>query len=167
MAVDFFLKLGNIKGESQDSKHKDEIDILSWSWGMTQSGSSQSSSKGVTAGRVSVNDISFTKHVDKATPNLLRFCCSGTAIPEATFVARKAGGKAPLEYLKVKLSQVIVSSVQSGGNNGDDRPVETFSLNFGHFELEYVPQKSDGSGEAAVPMQWNIQTNKEEKYSPG
>lgn len=162
MAVDIFLKLDKIKGESQDGTHKDEIDVLSWSWGMTQSASTHGGGGGG-SGKVSVNDLTITKYVDKATPNLMKWCCRGEHISEAVLVVRKAGGAKPLEYLKIKLNEVIVSSVTSAGAATDERLVESISLNFSYFEVEYVPQKKDGSGDAAIPMTWNIKANNESK----
>src|SRR5712692_11221584 len=97
MAVDMFIKIGDIKGESVDHAHKEEIDVLSWSWGLSQQGTMHQGGGGG-AGKVNVQDLSFTKFVDKASPNLYKFCCSGKHYPEATLTMRKAGDK-PLEYL--------------------------------------------------------------------
>src|SRR5712692_7947485 len=99
MAVDMFLKLDDLKGESIDAKHKDAIDILSWSWGMSQSGTTHSGGGGG-AGKVSVSDISITKHVDRATPSLMLSCCNGKHFKQAVLTVRKAGEK-PLEYIKL------------------------------------------------------------------
>jgi type VI secretion system secreted protein Hcp len=99
MAVDMFLKLDDVKGESKDSKHKEEMDVLAWSWGASQSGSTHLGSGGG-AGKVSVQDVSLTKYVDKASPNLLKFCCNGKHFKEAVLTVRKAGEK-PVEYIKL------------------------------------------------------------------
>lgn len=157
MAMDIFMKIGDIKGESQDAKHKDEIDVLSWSWGMSQSGTFHAGGGGG-AGKVSVQDLSFTKFVDKASPVLALMCCNGKEYPEALLTVRKAGEK-PLEYLKIKMEKVMVTSVSTGGTAGDDRLTENVSLNFAKFSCEYVPQKPDGSGDAAVKMGWDIARN--------
>lgn len=162
MAVDIFLKLDKIKGESQDASHKDEIDVLSWSWGMTQSGSMHQGPGGGT-GKVSVNDLTVTKFVDKATPNLMKWCAKGEHISEAVLVVRKAGGTKPLEYLKIKLLNVIVSSVSTGASSSDERLQETVSLNFQYFEVEYTPQNKQGAAEAGIPMAWNIAANSDKK----
>src|SRR4051812_47909321 len=103
MAVDMFLKLDGVKGESHDSKHPDEIEILSFSWGMTQTGSF---SGGGGAGKVSVHDISVTKRIDVSTPVLMKTCVNGTHIPTGLITVRKAGEK-PLEYLKIKLVDIL------------------------------------------------------------
>jgi type VI secretion system secreted protein Hcp len=89
MAADIFAKLGDIKGESQDSKHKDEVEVLSWSWGVSRSDAG-SSTGGAGSGKASFHDFNFTHHVDKASPNLLRACATGEHIKEATITARKA-----------------------------------------------------------------------------
>jgi type VI secretion system secreted protein Hcp len=162
MSVDMFLNLnkGKIKGESVDETHKDELDILSWSWGASQSGSVHAGS-GAGAGKVSVQDLSLTKWVDKSTPVLLAHCCSGKHIDEATLTVRKAGGKKPLEYLKITMFDILVSSISTGGSGGEDRLTENISLNFARFKLEYIPQKADGTGEASIPAAWNIAKNTE------
>ena len=157
MAVDMFLKLDDVKGESKDSKHKEEIDVLAWSWGLSQSGSAHQGGGGG-AGKVAVQDISLTKHTDKASPNLLKFCCSGKHFKEAVLTVRKAGEK-PVEYLKITMEQVLISSVSTGGSGGEDRLTENVSLNFAKFKFEYTPQKDDGSAGSAVEAHWNIATN--------
>ncbi len=160
MATDMFLKLGDIKGESVDSGHTNEIDILAWSWGASQSGTTHQGTGGG-AGKVNVQDLSFTKWIDKATPILLKHCCDGTHINEAVLTVRKAGGKKPLEYYKLTLQDVIVSSLSTGGSGGEDRLTENVTLNFAKFKLEYVPQKVDGSGDPAISATWNIAKNTE------
>lgn len=159
MAVDMFMKIDDIKGESSDNSHKDEIDVLSWSWGMSQSGTSHGGGGGG-AGKVNVQDLSFTKYVDKASPNLFKLCCSGKHFQSATLVVRKAGGK-PLEYIKLTLTDGLIAAVTTGGSGGEDRLTENVTLNFAAFKYEYTPQKADGSGDAAIPAQWNIAKNVE------
>src|SRR6478752_5281026 len=122
MAMDMFIKIGALKGESRDSKHKEEIDILAWSWGASNSGSAHMGG-GAGAGKVNVQDISFTKYIDKSSPSLFLSCANGKHIPTATLVVRKAGEK-PLEYLKLELTEVLVSSVSTGGSGGEDRLTE-------------------------------------------
>jgi type VI secretion system secreted protein Hcp len=160
MAVDMFLKLDGIKGESVDHKHKDEIEVLSWSWGVTQTGTTHSGTGGG-AGKANVHDITITKFLDKATPALLQHCLQGVHVNNGVLTVRKAGGKNPLEYVKFKISDALVSSVQTGGTGHDERLTETLALNFGKLEFEYVPQKADGTGDASTPIQWNIATHSE------
>jgi type VI secretion system secreted protein Hcp len=160
MAVDMFLKIDDIKGESIDGTHKDSIEVLAWSWGMSQSGSTHTG-QGSGAGKVNVQDISFTKPIDRSTPNLMKFCCAGGHFKSAVLTIRKAGGKKPIEYLKITMNNVIISSMSTGGSGGEDRLTENVTLNFGEFKLEYTPQKADGTGDAAIPAQWNIAKNAE------
>src|SRR5688572_5327714 len=117
MAVDMFLKIGDIKGESLDHKDKESIDVLSWSWGMTQSATSHQGPGGG-GGKVSIQDITVTKYIDAATPNLMKFCCNGKPFKDATLTVRKAGGKAPVEYVVIKLADVIIAAVNTGGSGG-------------------------------------------------
>jgi type VI secretion system secreted protein Hcp len=157
MAVDMFIKIKGIEGESNDSKHKKEIDVLAWSWGLSQSGTSHTGG-GAGAGKVNVQDLSFTKYVDSATHALVLACCNGEHIEEAVFVVRKAG-KEPLEYIKLTLNELIVSSISTGGSGGEDRLSENITLNFAKFKLEYTPQKADGTGDAAKTAGWDIPQN--------
>jgi type VI secretion system secreted protein Hcp len=159
MAVDMFIKITKIDGESQDSKHKNEIDVLAWSWGASQSGSAHAGG-GAGAGKVNVNDLSFTKWVDKSSPVLWKHVCTGTHIPECVLVVRKAGGT-PLEYIKITMIDCLISSLSFGGSGGEDRLTENVTLNFAKFQVDYVPQKKDGSGEPAITATWNIETNAE------
>jgi type VI secretion system secreted protein Hcp len=158
MAVDMFIKIKGIDGESRDDKHKKEIDVLAWSWGLSQSGNAHLGG-GAGAGKVNVQDLSFTKYTDAATHALVLACCNGEHIEEAVFVVRKAG-KEPLEYIKLTLNEVIVSSISTGGSGGEDRLTENITLNFAKFKLEYTPQKADGTGDAAKTAGWDIAENK-------
>lgn len=159
MAVDMFLKLGDLKGESQDATHKETIDVLSWSWGLSQSGSMHAGAGGG-AGKVNVQDLNFTKWIDKASPVLALSCCNGKHFPEATLTIRKAGEK-PLEYLIVKLTSVLVSSVSTGGSGGEDRLSENVTLNFAKFHVTYQPQKKDGTKDGGpITMAWDVAANK-------
>ena len=107
MAVDIFLKLEGIKGEAQDDKYKDEIDILAWSWGASQSGTTHSGS-GAGAGKVNVQDLSLTKYIDKSSATIFQHCCNGKHVTKGKLIVRKAGEK-PLEYLTVDLEDIIVT----------------------------------------------------------
>ncbi|TAH43467.1 MAG: type VI secretion system tube protein Hcp [Betaproteobacteria bacterium] len=157
MAVDMFIKIGDIEGESTDGKHEKEVDVLSWSWGMSQSGTTHMGGGGG-SGKVSVQDISITKYVDAATHALIKACCDGTHYPEAKLTVRKAGKEA-LEYIKLTMKEVIVTSVSTGGSGGEDRLTESISLNFAEFKLEYTPQNPDGTGGSAKEACWNIAKN--------
>jgi type VI secretion system secreted protein Hcp len=136
MAVDMFLKLQGIKGESQDHKYKDEIHIESFSWGMNQTGVGQTGG-GSGAGKVHVHDISATKFLDKSSPALMLACAAGTHIKEGWIIVRKAGDK-PLEYLKIKLTDILISSVQTAGHGGDQL-TENVTLNFAKAGIGFPP----------------------------
>jgi len=157
MAVDMFIKIGDIEGESMDKAHKGEIDVLAWSWGMSQSGNMHVGGGGG-AGKVSVQDISITKWVDKASPMLMLSCMQGDHIPEATLIVRKAG-KDPLEYIEIKMTGVLIASVSTGGSGGEDRLTENVTLNFAKVEYKYTPQKPDGTKDSPIPIGWDIEAN--------
>ncbi len=159
MAVDMFLKLTDVKGEAQDKAHKDEIDVLAWSWGMSQSGTMHAGGGGG-SGKVSVQDISLTKWVDKSSPVLMQYCSVGKQFAEAVLTVRKAGGDDPLEYLIITMKNVIVTSISTGGSGGEDRLTENASLNFSQYKVEYQPQKPDGSPDGGkIPWEFDIAAN--------
>jgi type VI secretion system secreted protein Hcp len=158
MAMDMFIKLDDIKGESSDDKHANEIDVLAWSWGETQSGSAHIGG-GQGAGKVHVQDLHFTKHTDKSSPVLFGMCAAGKHIKQALLTVRKAGEK-PLEYIKITMNDCIITSISLGGQGGQDRLTENISLNFASVKYEYTPQKKDGSGDAVVQTGWDIAANK-------
>ncbi|MEX2176527.1 MAG: type VI secretion system tube protein Hcp [Pirellulaceae bacterium] len=156
MAVDMFLKLDGIKGESKDAKHKEEIQIESFSWGLSQTGG-MGAGGGGGAGKVQVHDISITKFADKASCALMLACASGKHIPSGLLTVRKAGDK-PLEYLKIKLTDILISGVQHAGHGGD-LVSENVTLNFTKVQVEYQEQKPDGSGSPAGEMGWDVKKN--------
>ena len=159
MAVDIFIKIGDIKGESQDKTHKDEIEVLNWSWGMSQSGNMHTGTGGG-AGKVSIQDLSLTKFVDKATPNLMMHCSSGKHVPKVTLTVRKAGGDSQVEYLIINLEEVLISSLSTGGSGSDDRLIENITLNFAKVTVDYQPQKADGTKDGGpIKYGWNIREN--------
>ena len=157
MAVDIFLDLDGVKGESRDSKHLETIDVLSWSWGLSQSGTAHMGG-GAGAGKVSVQDISFTHYIDKASPTLMLFCCNGKHMKKGKLIVRKAGEN-PLEYLTIDLEDILVSHVSTGGSHGEDRLTENFTLNFAKFKLEYIPQTESGAGGKRTEAKWDIPAN--------
>src|SRR5271165_1803403 len=110
MAVDLFLKLDGVVGESRDKVHLKEMDVLAWSWGLSNSGSAHVGG-GAGSGKVNVQDINVTKWVDASSPKLVLACCAGKHHDEATLVVRKAGGDSPVEYIKIKMQEVLISSV--------------------------------------------------------
>ena len=156
--AEMFLKLTGVDGESKAAGHENEIDVLAWSWGMTQPGSMGMGGGGGT-GRVSIQDISITKYIDKASAQLMLFCCNGQHIDEGTLVCRKAAGGSALEFLKIKLTKVFVTSVSTGGTPGEEQLSENVTLSCAKFEVEYQEQQEDGSGQVAGNMAWNVKQN--------
>jgi type VI secretion system secreted protein Hcp len=156
--VDYFLKIDGIEGESTDSKHKNEIDVESWSWGETQGGTFESRGGGG-AGKVVMQDFHFVTRVNKSSPKLLLACAAGQHIKSAVLTCRKAGGEQQ-EYLQYKMSDLLVSSYQAGGSTGDVVPTDQISLNFSKLEVEYKEQKADGSLGSPVKAGWNVKENK-------
>lgn len=157
MAMDMFMKLTDIKGEAVDDKHKDEIDVLAWSWGFSQTGSTHSGSGGG-AGKVNVHDLSFTKHIDKSSPDLYLSCCNGKHVGSAVLTVRKAGEN-PLEYLIITMEDVIISSISPGGSGGEDKLAENVSLNFARVKVDYTEQNTKGGAAAKPKMGWDIAKN--------
>lgn len=156
--VDYFLKIAEIKGEATDEKHKGEIEVDSFSWGATQSGTAGHGGGGG-AGKVSFQDIHFTHKFDKASPALAVACATGQHFKEATLFVRKAGG-GQQEYLNVKIEDSIVSSYQLSGSGGEVVPTDSFSLNFVKITLEYKEQKADGSLGGSVKGGFDLGTGK-------
>jgi type VI secretion system secreted protein Hcp len=155
MAVDVFLKIGDIKGESKDAKHEGEIDVLSWSWGVAQTGLGAMGG-GSGAGKANFADLSFMHALDKASPVLMKACAMGDHFDEATLISRKAG-KGQQDYLIVKMKEVFITSVQPSGSS--EHPMESVSMSFGHVDLEYKPQKADGTLDAGVHFIYDIKKN--------
>ena len=159
MASDIFAKLGDIKGESVDDKHKGEIDVLSWSWGVTQTGS-MAHGGGGGEGKAHFNDFNFTHHVDKASPVLLKACATGEHIKEATITVRKAG-KGQQEFLIIKMTDILITGVAPSGAGDGAATAEHIALQFAKVDLEYKPQKADGSLDAGLHFKYDIKGNKE------
>jgi type VI secretion system secreted protein Hcp len=157
-AVDYFLKIDGIDGEAQDSKHKNEIDIESWSFGATNSGT-MSSAGGGGAGKVKFDDFHFVMKVNKSSPKLMLACASGEHIKKAVLTCRKAG-KDQQEFLKYTFSDCIVSSFQQGGSSeGQIIPTDQITLNFAKIEKEYKAQKQDGTLDGAIKSGWDLKQN--------
>ncbi|MES3022238.1 MAG: type VI secretion system tube protein Hcp [Pseudomonadota bacterium] len=158
MAQDIFLKIDGIEGESTDAKHAKEIDLLEWSFGVSQTGTF-SGGGGGGAGKANFQDFRFVHRIDKASPKLMLACASGEHIKSAVLLVRKAG-KEQQEYLKITFSDLLVSSVQDGGAGGSgELPNESVSINFAKVEIEYRPQKGDGTLDAAIKTGWDLKKN--------
>jgi len=159
MASDFLLELDGIKGESNDSKHKGLIEIESFSWGVSNSGS-HAAGGGGGAGKASFQDLHFTTKVNKASPNLMVHCATGKHIKKGKLIVRKHGGDQQ-EYYIIELEDMLISGYQSGdAAGGDSIPTDQFSLNFAKVKFDYKPQKADGSLDAAVSHGYDLKANK-------
>jgi type VI secretion system secreted protein Hcp len=148
-----FLKIDGVDGESQDQTHANEIEIQSFSWGAIY----VPGSAGGGAGKVSMQDLSLVRRLDKASPQLMLACATGKHFPEAVLVCRKSGDPA-VEYYKITLSDVLVSSVQTGGSAGDTVPTESVSLNFTKIKWEYVPVDATGTAQEPVVAEYDLRT---------
>jgi type VI secretion system secreted protein Hcp len=147
-ATDMFLKLGNIKGESLDKAHKDEIDVLAWSWGMS-TGTGRTK-KGVLPPSC-VQDLSFTKYIDRASPDIILNAVSGSVIPTARLTMRRAGAT-PLEFLRFDMTNVTVVAYSTGGSGGEDRLTENVTLHFDVLNGVYRQQNPDGTPGPEIPF---------------
>lgn len=161
MSADYFLKLEGIKGESTDEKHKDEIEVDSFNWGVSNEGSMGRGGGGGT-GKAHFSDISFTKQCDGSSPLLMKAASSGDMIKSAVLVARKAGGKGgQVEYLVITMDDVMVSAYSSSGSAGSTSiPTDSFTLNFTKIKYEYKPQKADGSLAGSISGTYDRAANK-------
>lgn len=158
--ADFFLKLDGVEGESEDSKHAKEIEILSFSFGGDNTGTS-SHGGGAGSGKVNLGDFKFVKLFDKASSNLFKRVANGAHIASAILTCRKpTGDGGQQEYLTVKFFDVLVSSYTCGGSGGSHPiPTESISLNFTKIEFDYKPQKADGSLGPSVVTSWDTKKN--------
>ena len=144
MAVDYFLKLDGIEGESKASKVPGSIDLESFSWGETQTGT-HGSGGGGGAGKVQMQDFHFVMKASKASPKLMLACAEGEHIKKAVLTCRKAG-KEQQAFIEITMSDVLISSFQtSGSSHGDEIPSDQCSLNFSKIEYQYKDQKADGT----------------------
>jgi type VI secretion system secreted protein Hcp len=157
MAVDMFLELDGVKGESVDKAHKDKIDLLSWQWGLSNTGTFHHGSGGG-AGKASFQDISVTKYIDAASPNIMLFCANGKHFAKGKIIVRKAGEK-PLEYLTISFEKALVTAYSTGGSGGAERITENITLNFAKVKVEYITQSEKGGKGTPHAFGWDISTN--------
>jgi type VI secretion system secreted protein Hcp len=156
--VDYFIKFDGIKGESTDAKHKDEVDVESWSWGETHVAGPGGGGGG--AGKVSMQDFHFVMRLNSASIGLMKACATGQHIKGATLSARKAG-KEQQEYLVIKMDDVLITSYQTGASEGGDIvPTDQVSFNFAKIDVEYRQQKADGSLDVGIHFKYDIKANK-------
>ncbi|MBI2449784.1 type VI secretion system tube protein Hcp [Candidatus Pacearchaeota archaeon] len=155
---DVFMKIGDIKGESTDDKHKEWIDVLSYGHGMSNTGGT-SFGGGAGAGKANHQDFSIVKKLDKSSPELYLHVNDGKHIQEVIIEVIRKGDKQKQKYMEYKLTDVLITSVQIAGNPNEDRPIEQISLNYAEIEWTYTPQKEDGSLDSPIKTGWNVKEN--------
>jgi len=155
MAYVIFIKMDGITGESTDAKHRGEIDVLSWSWGVTLSSSTHVGGAGE-AGKAIPADLKFSHRIDLASPSLIKACASGRHIKEAVVSVQKTGA-APFEFLTIKLSDVTVKSVEPVVNTLENNATEIVGLDFSRMEFEYRQDLKPG---ATSKVLWDVAANK-------
>jgi len=159
--TDMFLKLEGIEGESQDSKFKEWIEVLSWNWSVHQ-GSTASRGTGLGHSKASFSEIHVSKHMDKASVKAFKACGKGEHIKKAKLVCRKAGGDNPLEYFTIEMDDVMITDVSYSGHGGGGSQVsETLALSFAKFKQVYKPQSKTGTAESNVDWGFSIHEHKE------
>src|SRR5690242_1143419 len=159
MAVDYFLQIDGIAGESTSAKHKGAIDLLSWSWGETNA-APHGAGRGSGAGKATIHDLQFASPVSKASPALFQTCATGQHFKEATLSAQRGAGKAVGDFLTWTFSDVLVTSYQSGGTESADAPpIDSVSLNFSKAQISYKAQRPDGSLDAPITAGFDAKTN--------
>jgi type VI secretion system secreted protein Hcp len=158
MAFDAYLKLEGVEGEATDKGFEKQINILSFSWGVSNQSSPVGSGRG--AGKVSVGDFSVMKWTDKSSAKLFQACCSGTHFPKATLTLRKSGGDKPVDYLKYDFTTLMVTNLQwSGAQGGDDVPTESVSFSFSAVEVTYTEQTEKGAAAKPQIASWDLNKN--------
>ena len=161
MAERWFLKIDGIAGESTDAAHKGEIDVESWSWGVSRSsGPSGGSGGGGGSGKATFDDFHFVSRISAASPALLSACATGTHVKQATLSgARGAGKNKGVDFLKYQLSDVTVTNVQQFDDESQV-PSEQFSLNFSKVEVTYRPQTASGKVGSPATFAFDVKANK-------
>jgi type VI secretion system secreted protein Hcp len=159
MANDIFLKVDGIKGEATDVNHANEIEVLSWSWGVSESFISSAGS-GVVGGIPKIANLVITKQVDKASPNLLRACLKLKHIT-AVVLAQRRPGAGKVNFLTITLQEVLISSLNDVEAGAPATPTETVAFNFSKVIYEYVPKKPNGQPDTPVTLRWDVKAQKE------
>jgi type VI secretion system secreted protein Hcp len=157
MAVDFFLELDSIKGESADENYKDQIQLLSFSWGGSQT-SSVAGTGGSGAGKVSLENLHVMKYYDKASPDLFKALASGTHIKSGTLCAVKSGVAGGKPFIKVTLGELFITNLSISGSS--EIPAESVSLSYNKIKIEYFTQSETGISTAAGQVSYDLKANK-------
>lgn len=158
MASDIFLKIEGITGEAQDALHQGEIDITAWSWQVQQDAQYFSGSGGGSP-KATAHDLELIKPIDRSSPNLMTACFLGRRFPQATLTLRKSSGGVPLDFLKITLTDALITRVSPSSGGGSH--FETVCLSFSKIKQEYVMQHATGSGAGMVVGAFDIKNNKQ------
>jgi type VI secretion system secreted protein Hcp len=161
MSQDIFMKISGIEGESEDSTHGGEIEVLNWTWGASQQSNMHAGSGGG-AGKATVRDLMFEHYVDRASPTLMRCCVTGRHLAEAMLILRKAGlgdNRPPFEYLKIRMKDVIVAEVETAASCASSLASEQVSLSFSRVTYEYTVQNQQGGSKGTVAATIDIKEN--------
>ena len=156
MAVDFFLKLDTIEGESADEKHSKEIQILSWSIGGSQV-TSVAGTGGSGAGKVDLSDLSILKYYDKASPKLWKALISGTHLPKGSLTAVKAGADGK-PFLKIDFEELYITSIQQSASS--EIPSESVSFSYNKIKVDYSTQDEKGILTSTGAVTYELKMNK-------
>lgn len=155
---DFFIKIDGIAGESKDSKHAGQIDVLNWGYAVSQS-SSANTGGGGGVGKAHFSELVFTHYIDKSTPNLMKYCASGKHIPSVELSCCKVGD-GQQEYMKVVMTDVLITHVRPTGDSSSPRVMEEVGISYSTIKVEVKEQNANGSMGAAVTGAWDVKQNK-------
>jgi type VI secretion system secreted protein Hcp len=155
--ADYFLKVDGIPGESADAKHKDEIDVLAFSWGVSQAGAASSDGGGA-SGKAAFDDLLVVARTSKASPHLWLACASGTHIKTAVLTCRRSGKSEP-EFLTITLSDVVVSSYELDSSD-EGPPLDQIAFAYAKVETRYTPADKAGKAQPPISAGWDLKANK-------
>ena len=156
MSTNIFIQVGDIPGESHDSRHRNEIEVMSWAWGLSNPAPVAG---GNDSARAAFQNLMFTHRIDRASPGLMLACASGTHFEHARLTIRNMGTTTPQEFLLIEMADVLVTSVESSGTTEAGGLVEHVTLDFAQVDFEYKTQKPDGSFNDGVHFKWDLHTN--------
>lgn len=157
MAVDYFLKVDGIPGESVDAKHKGEIDVLGFDWGVSRPGAATTGG-GAASGKADFEDLAVAARTSRASPLLWQACATGQHLKSAVLTCRRAGGKAPVEFLKITLTDVTVTFYEVSGAD-EEGPVDQFGLGYAKIETAYAPVDATGKSQPPAKAGWDLKQN--------
>ena len=156
MAVDYFLDIDGIPGESQDDKFKDKIQVLSWSWGASNT-SSVGGTGGSGQGKVDISDFSMMLHFDKSTPKFFKSICKGDHVVKGTMSCVKAGANGQ-PYLKVNFSEIFITSLQMSASS--ETPAVSLSFTYNEIGIDYSIQDEKGNLKSTGEVKYSTKGNK-------